>query len=165
MLLLSLNYISFDIIHAQCECPVGKGPTATCKHIGALCYTFQNFCEHGMLPNFLTYIQKLQEWNRSRPRKVDPIPVVDIRNHQHAIRGTPLKQSRNPGTPSEFDPRHLHMRSPDPDAVDRLRADLLFLGQPCALLIILVPTVEKPFMTIHIVNKKMVHLEEPTALL
>lgn len=35
------------------------------------------------------------------------------------------------------------MRSPDPDAVDRLRADLLFLGQPCALLIILVTTVEK----------------------
>jgi len=142
-LLLSLNYNSFDIIHAQCECPAGKGPTATCKHIGALCYTFQNFCEHGMLPNFLTCTQKLQEWNRPRPRKVDPIPVVDIRSHQHAIRGTPLKRSRNPRTPSEFDPRPLHMRSPDPDAVDRLRADLLLLGQPSALLTILVPTVEK----------------------
>jgi len=35
------------------------------------------------------------------------------------------------------------MRSPDPDAVDTPRADLLLLGQPCALLTIPVPTVEK----------------------
>ena len=142
-LLISLNDSSYDIIHAQCECPAGKGPTATCKHIGALCYTFQNFCERGALPDFLTCTQKLQQWNQPRPRKVDPIPVVNIRSHEHAIRGTPLKRPRNPRTPSEFDPRPLHLRCPNPDAVDELRSDLLVLGQPCAFLTILVPTVNK----------------------
>ena len=36
-LLMSMNTGSFDIQTAECGCPGGKGPTATCKHIGALC--------------------------------------------------------------------------------------------------------------------------------
>lgn len=142
-LLIALNNSNFDIVHAQCECPAGRGPTATCKHIAALCYAFQNFCEHGMLPDFLTCTERLQQWNRPRARKVDPIPVESIKGHQHAIRGIRLKRSRNPRTPNEFDPRPAALRSCDPDAVDQLRADLLSQSQQCAFLTILVPSVEK----------------------
>ena len=34
---------SYDIIFAECGCPAGKGPSGSCKHIGALCYAFAEF--------------------------------------------------------------------------------------------------------------------------
>ena len=74
------------IVTAECGCSGGKGPTASCKHTGALCYAFKNFCEEGSFPKFLTCTQKLQEWNWSRPRKVVPIPVLNIRDHGLAIK-------------------------------------------------------------------------------
>lgn len=51
---MCLNCSSLDITGAYCGCPAGKGPTASCKHIGALCYAFVEFCTSGKLPNFLT---------------------------------------------------------------------------------------------------------------
>ena len=33
--ILCLNDQVFDIVEAQCGCPAGKGPTTSCKHIGA----------------------------------------------------------------------------------------------------------------------------------
>lgn len=50
---LFLSITSWDIISTNCRCPAGQGPAATCKHIGALCYLFQNFCEVGTIPEFL----------------------------------------------------------------------------------------------------------------
>ena len=37
------------------------------------------------MPEFLTCTQKLQEWNKSCARKVDPIAVEDVRSHQQVI--------------------------------------------------------------------------------
>ena len=64
---MSLNSKTLDIPGAHCGCPPGKGPTASCKHIGALCYAFVEFCTSGKLPNFLTCTDQLQAWNRPRP--------------------------------------------------------------------------------------------------
>ena len=50
---LSLLSGKWDIIGASCGCPAGKGPRATCKHIGGLCYLLQSFCENGTMPEFL----------------------------------------------------------------------------------------------------------------
>ena len=33
---LSLEATSWDIATAECGCPTGKGPNASCKHVGAL---------------------------------------------------------------------------------------------------------------------------------
>ena len=41
-------------------CPAGKGPVASCKHVGALCYAFAEFCPSGKLPEFFTDIQILE---------------------------------------------------------------------------------------------------------
>ena len=44
-ILLSLHSSSYDIATACCGCPAGKRPTASCKHIGALCYAIASFCK------------------------------------------------------------------------------------------------------------------------
>ena len=35
---------SSDIVFAVCGCPAGRGPTCTCKHLGAFCYFVEEFC-------------------------------------------------------------------------------------------------------------------------
>ena len=40
---ICLSFDLFDITGAECGCPVGKGPNATCKHIGGLCYAYKEF--------------------------------------------------------------------------------------------------------------------------
>ena len=62
-----INY--YDIRTSGCGCPCGKGPTASCKHIGPLCYVFQSFCDEGNMPEFLTCTLKLQEWNKPCTKK------------------------------------------------------------------------------------------------
>ena len=84
-LLLTMKRTTLDVISAQCGCPGGKGPHATCKHIAALCYGFQNFCEHQSMPDYLTCTQQLQQWNKPRQKRVEPIPVTSIKKYQKSI--------------------------------------------------------------------------------
>ena len=77
---------SFDIASACCGCPAGKDPAATCKHIVAACYAVVSFCTLKRLPDFTTPTEKLQEWNRPRPRKVEPIPVTELSGHRREIK-------------------------------------------------------------------------------
>ena len=39
---------------------------------------FVQFCTSGKLPGFIACTNKLQAWNRPKPKKVDPIPVTDF---------------------------------------------------------------------------------------
>lgn len=75
---MSLQINGYAIDTAACGCKAGKGPRASCKHVGALCYAFAEFCTFGKLPEFISSTQKLQEWNQPHPRRVDIIPVVDL---------------------------------------------------------------------------------------
>ena len=50
---LSISHGKWEISSGKCRCPAGKGPAATCKHIGAVCYLFMGFCESGTIPEFL----------------------------------------------------------------------------------------------------------------
>ena len=109
--------INYDILTAGCGCPCGKGSTASRKHIGALCYVFQSFCDKGNMPEFLTCTQKLQEWNKPCARKVDQIAVEDIRSHQKVI----MTDVRNPRIPSDLDPRSEYFRQPDLNTLDAAR--------------------------------------------
>jgi hypothetical protein len=40
---LTIDLKSSDILQAVCGCPAGKGPFASCKHIGALCFALEEF--------------------------------------------------------------------------------------------------------------------------
>ena len=123
-LCMALNIDSMDILGAECGCPGGKGPTASCKHIVALCYTFKNFCEQGIIPNFLTCTEKLQQWNKPCKRNLDPIPVTDFQEHQKTI-ARPCQKSRCPRTPLTFDLRTPTLWQSDTKAVEKLRTDLV----------------------------------------
>ena len=105
-----------NIISARCGCPAGKGPTASCKHIGALCYALANFCACGKLPDFIACTEKLQEWNRPRGKKVQPIPVEDFIDRKHEILGN----YRQAPAQKEYDPRPPRYRTPDVARVELL---------------------------------------------
>ena len=58
------------------------------------------------------------------------------------MRITPTKV-RAKGSKMTFDPRPLHLRKPNTQAVEQLRCDLLAINKPCAFLKIIIPSIEK----------------------
>ena len=60
VMLLQESY--FDILAAQCGCPAGRDPNASCKHIAALCYALEDFSRLRQLPEFKTCTEMLQTW-------------------------------------------------------------------------------------------------------
>lgn len=119
--IISLQNKSHDIDTAECGCKAGKGPKASCKHVGAMCYALAEFCKSGRQPDFLTCTERLQEWNRPRPRRVEAIPVLELSSRKQEI----LKKQSHCPVPSQYDPHPLSMRAPDPCLMERLRVDLL----------------------------------------
>ena len=140
-LYVSLDNFSFDVLTAVCGCPAGKGPTASCKHVAALCYAVMLFCECGQLPDFLTCTEKLQEWNQPRPKKLQHIPVTDMEaRRRELVQGKCFAPRPVPGV---YDPRPPHLRSADPEALEQLRMDILGMDKSCVLLQLLTPSVDK----------------------
>ena len=68
-LTLFLDKSCFDVVGAECGCPAGMGPHASCKHIGGLCYVLEEFTRIGKCPEYLTCTDKFQEWNKRRPKR------------------------------------------------------------------------------------------------
>ena len=98
---MALRTDGYDIAHAQCECPAGIGPHGSCKHIAALSYTLADFCRRGELPEFLTCTDQLQQWNRPRGRRVEPIPVDQLGARRREL----FPSKRAAGSKAIFDPR------------------------------------------------------------
>ena len=138
--IVSLRKPGLEVISAQCGCPAGKGPNASCKHIAALCYALVNFYQCGKLPDFLVCTQKLQEWNRPRAKRVDLISVENLGARRQELVNPNLQRARP--TPSQYDPRPLHLRHSFSAALERMRVTLLNLNQQCGLLTVLPVCVE-----------------------
>ena len=112
---ISLHKDSFDVVTTFCGCPAGKGPTARYKHIGALCYVVISFCTLKRLPDFVTPTERLQEWNRPRPRKVEPIPVTELSE----LRRESVFSLKH------FNPQPLEIRVDQPCLLESMRVALL----------------------------------------
>ena len=138
---LKLSKRTFDICGATCGCPAGKGPKASCKHIAATCYALEEFSRVRILPPFQTCTDRLQTWNQPRPKKLDPIPVEDLRQRKQELMPPKKKSSQLTRVASVFDPRPPSFRSHVPEASEQLRCSLMALNRPCAFLHILVPDV------------------------
>ena len=136
---LSISHSKWEISAAKCRYPAGKGPAATCKHIGAFCYLFLSFCESSTIPKFFTCTQRLQEWNQPSAKKLDARPVVDLKEHKIKINVVNLNRRESSCTSTNCDPRPLHLRTVDAKALDILRADLLNINRHSAFNCILVP--------------------------
>ena len=120
-LMMSLNLRTFDITTAACGCPAGKGPFASCKHIEALCYAFVEFCASGSLTYFLTCTDKLQAWNKPKPKKVEPIPVEDFCRRKTEIT---RKQNKRQSI-AEYDPYPTSVQTNNAALLENLRVSLL----------------------------------------
>lgn len=132
---------SNHIIAAECGCPAGKAPTASCKHIAALCYALDKFCKYSELPEFLTCTDRLQSWNQPRPKKVRPVPVQELKFKKLEYG----KKAVNYAKPlsSLFDPRPAKYRLSDSSAVTEMYEKLVRLGKPCGFLHVLGPAVDR----------------------
>ena len=137
---MAVRNCSSDIISAECGCPAGHGPTGSCKHIGALSYALADFNRFKTSPEYQTCTDKLQQWNRPRARKVEPIPVDQLGDRRRELLPSKVRAK---GSQMVYDPRPLHLRQPDPQAVENLRCDLLSINKPCGLSNVLIPSVEK----------------------
>ena len=137
---MALTIGGYDLAHAECGCPAGKGPHGSCKHICALCYALSDFCRLVKLPEFRTCTDQLQQCNRPRGRCVDPIPVDQLVARRREL--LPQKE-RAHGSRIIFDPRPPSLQEADPKALEEFRCDLLRLGQPCGFVNILIPSADK----------------------
>ena len=95
------------------------------------------------LPDLLTSTDKLQTWNQPRPRKLDPIPVENLRTRKQELMPPKKWSAQLTRVASTFDPCPESTKSRDVNASERLRCSSLSLNKPCAFLHILVPDVEK----------------------
>ena len=138
-LCLDLDITSFDTVNASCGCPAGRGPCASCKHVAALCYALEEFSRLGKLPDFVMCTEKLQEWNKPRPKKLEILPVADLTSRRQEI----LRKKGKENFPGHHDPQPQDCRKLGSEAVETLRCNLQSLSHPCAFLDILVPSVDK----------------------
>ena len=118
--MMILDRKTCDINAVTCGCPAGKGPVASCKHVGALCYAFVEFCTSGKFPDFLTCTDKLQAWNKPKPKKVDPIPVTHFTKRKIEI----TKKFEKRQCITEYDPRPS-TQVDDQSLLENLRISLL----------------------------------------
>ena len=131
--MMILDCKTCDINAATCGCPAGKGPVASCKHVGALCYALIEFCTSGKLPNFLTCTDKLQAWNKPKPKKVNPIPVTDFTKRNIEI----TKKLKKRQCITEYDPRPS-TQVDNQSLLENLRISLLQSNNASAFLQLLV---------------------------
>lgn len=130
---------SCDIISCACGCPAGKGPHGSCKHIGALCYALEEFSRIGKTPEYATCTDKLQEWNKPRPKKLAMVPVTSLTSRRNEL----LLKKKKTSPVVSFDPRPVNQRKLGDEAIERFRCDLLSLSEAPAFLDLLIPSVKK----------------------
>ena len=61
---LKLEKESGDPINSECECPAGKGPHGTCKHLAAVLFVMLEFSNDGVLKVRKSCTENLQTFNR-----------------------------------------------------------------------------------------------------
>ena len=116
-----------------------------------------SFCTSGKIPDFLTCTDKLQAWNRPKPKKVNPIPVTDFSKRKMEI----TKKYEKKQSITEYDPRPPSMQVDNPFLLENLRISLLQSSNASAFLQLLVAP-EHIAMHDHTYCSKHTSLSQPT---
>ena len=119
------------VLTASCGCPAGAGPTGSCKHICALCYALEKFCEIKRLRSPQSCTSELQKWNQPRKRKLESRPAEDITFIKYEY-----GKKNKPQPSATYDPRPSSSRStPSLESrIQTLRHDLEKTGKNIVLL-------------------------------
>lgn len=67
-----------SICESQCECAVGMGPNAHCKHVCCVFLALHNFSSNGEILTEETCTQRLQTFHKSKRFKGSPIKACDL---------------------------------------------------------------------------------------
>ena len=105
---LDIHFNSFIVPkEAQCECSVGRGPHAHCKHVVLVIYALYQFASKNILITDTTCTQHLQTFHHTKEHKGTPMKCESL---------PAVRNQRDPN----YDPRPLKYRQQD-GAKDRIR--------------------------------------------
>ena len=79
------------------------GAKARCKHVAALCYALDDFSKLQSLLDFQSVTERLQTWNQPRPKKLNLLPVINLRTRKEEL--LPPTKYFLDHCRSQFDPR------------------------------------------------------------
>lgn len=63
---MKVDKTSGSPVNSHCECPAGKGPSATCKHIAAVMLMLENFLRNGEIMIKKSCTEGLQTFHQPR---------------------------------------------------------------------------------------------------
>ena len=138
--IVSLSNVSYEIISAECGCKAGKGPKASCKHIGTFCYALVEFCKSGQIPDFLT---SFKNGISHIPKRWRLYQLMSLILEEKAFLGEKSRQN----ILAKYNPIPSSLRQMNSvRLVENLRNDMHMLtckfNPDCGLLQLLVPPVE-----------------------
>ena len=67
-----------EVKYAECSCPAGKAPSASCKHLAAFLYAMEEFCRFGYTHDAVTCSDDLQAWKSHTEKKAESMLLQDI---------------------------------------------------------------------------------------
>ena len=108
-----------EISFADCSCPAGKGPQASCKHLAALMYALEHFTRCGYIDS-PTCTDVLQTWNQPSNKKSEPMTVKEMDGLRPAPKSDQAKRKRKHTAAELQDPRSSSKRGLVRDSVSEL---------------------------------------------
>ena len=137
------------VVYAECSCPAGKAPYASCKHLAAFLYAMEEFSRCGYTRNLVTSTDELQAWNKPHRKKSEPMKLSEMSwtRSQGKTRNS-LKKKRQAG--GHQDPRALSERG---HVTARLQARLEDLESKCNGLFLVTSD------SLHVARERKVRLE------
>ncbi|KAL5006349.1 hypothetical protein ScPMuIL_015155 [Solemya velum] len=94
-----------SIGECQCECAVGMGPTAHCKHIRCVLYACYKFSTSNIIQTEETCTQKLQTFHQTKPFHRSPLKAKHLplsANINVNFEPRPTKYRKKEGYPDQF---------------------------------------------------------------
>ncbi|XP_065184332.1 uncharacterized protein LOC135825249 [Sycon ciliatum] len=67
-----------EVLYAECGCPAGRPPHASCKHLAAFAYALEEFVRLGYHRSALTCTEEASKWNVPRSKKVEVCLLKDL---------------------------------------------------------------------------------------
>ena len=138
---LRIDKATTDITYASCECPAGRGPHGSCKHIAATAFALEDYSRSkpyaAASGNSESCTSRLQTWNQPRKRHLDPVSVKDI-DFCNVEYGKVKRKMSN----MLYDPRPSKLQCTSNDEIETLRCNLLsHFKAPPALVQLLTPII------------------------
>ena len=132
-LFVTIEKSSVNVSSAKCNCPAGKGPHGSCKHLAALCFAIEDFVKTrniALQQGKEACTSVLQKWNQPRKRRLESRKVEDI-----TFSSLPYEKTANSRFHyKSYDPRPPKMRKTSKTDLEEFAQQLEDLPTSCGFL-------------------------------